>query len=119
MTTLRPITKSMAGTFWAGTLRVRRRECWAATTVDGEWAFERIEDTGTPWIVVHWPRTDRAETATTMFGTLTAARQFIEKPGHERWLPSVQADAHARGQHTSPDPYGCRACIRERWAVQP
>jgi hypothetical protein len=92
-----------------------RRECWEATTVDSEWAFERIEDTGTPWIVVHHPRTPQAETASTLFGTLKSARQAVER-GIERWLPSVQLAAHARGEHGSPSPYGCPTCDDERWA---
>jgi hypothetical protein len=30
-----------------------RAECWGAETTDGVWVFERIEDDGTPWLVVH------------------------------------------------------------------
>lgn len=113
---LRPILKSSAGTLRQdGTGRVLRRECWEATTVDGEWAFERIEEPGTPWIVVHHPRTPQAETASTLFGTLKSARQAVER-GLEPWLPSVQRAAHARGEHELPSPYSCPTCNDERRA---
>lgn len=112
-TELRPIIKRTAGTLWAGTGIVRRRECWEAITTDGEWAFERIEEPGTPWIVVHHPRTPQAETVGAMFGTLKAARQAVERGNLEQWLPSVQATAHARGEHTT-DNGICRAC-RDEW----
>ena len=112
---LKPITKTMAGTLWANNPgRVRRRECWEATTTDGEWAFERIEEPGTPWIVVHHPRTPQAETVSAQFGTLKAARQAVER-GLEPWLPSVQRAAHERGEHATPSPYSCPTCNEERW----
>jgi hypothetical protein len=116
-TVLRPIIKSFAGTLRQdGTGRVLRRECWEATTADGEWAFERIEEPGTPWIVVHHPRTPQAETATSWFSTLKSARQAVER-GIDNWLPSVQLAAHARGEHAAVEsPYGCRACDERRWA---
>lgn len=114
---LRPITKD-----FATTLRVcgyaagapLRRECWGAVTTDGEWGFERIEEVGTPWIVVHHPRTPEAETITCWFGTLKAARQAVER-GIERWLPSHQRAAHTRGEHASSAPYGCTTCDAERF----
>jgi hypothetical protein len=113
---LRPITKSHATTLRVSTGQPMRRECWEAVTTDGEWAFERIEEPGTPWIVVHYPRTDRAETVTTMFGTLKSARQAVER-GIDNWLPSVQAAQHARGGHDLVESfYGCRACNERRWA---
>jgi hypothetical protein len=87
-----------------------RRECWEATTADGLWAFERIEEPGTPWIVVYKPRTPQAETASCWFGTLKAARQAVER-GIERWLPSVQLAAHEAGEHADQrSPYGCPSC---------
>jgi hypothetical protein len=118
--TLRPIIKD-----FATTLRTRgyatgtalRRECWGAVTADGEWGFERIEEPGTPWIVVHHPRTPQAETVWGMFGTLKAARIAVQRCGIERWLPSVQRAEHERGEHANrPSPYGCPTCNEERWA---
>ena len=67
------------------------------------------------WIVVRFPRTPQAETVTCSFGTLKAARIAVER-GLDRWLPSVLAAEHARGEHTSHSPYGCRACDDESWA---
>src|SRR5262245_367561 len=113
--TLRPIVKTMNTTLRLSTGQPLRRECWEATTTDGEWAFERIEDIGTPWIVVHQPRTPQAETVSASFGTLKAARQAVER-GLEPWLPSVNRVAHAAGEHAErPSPYGCPTCNDERW----
>lgn len=116
-TELRPIIKDYAGTIRQDNSgRVLRRECWEATTTDGEWAFERIEEPGTPWIVVHHPRTEDAETAFCTFGTLKAARQAVER-GIDNWLPSVQLAAHLAGEHDAADsPYGCQGCYARRWA---
>lgn len=114
--TLRPITKFYAGTIRQdGSGRVLRRECWSAITTDGKWAFTRIEEPGTPWMVTFMPHTDEIETATIWFGTLKSARQAVE---HDiaPWLPSTQATAHERGEHVSGAPYGCRACGDARWA---
>ena len=113
---MKSITKGFAGTIRQdGSGRILRRECWGAVTDDGEWGFERIEEPGTPWIVVHFPRTDRAETVTCTFGTLKSARQAVER-GIDNWLPSVQRAAHDRGEHDERDsPYGCRACDDRRW----
>jgi hypothetical protein len=104
---LRPITRSYGWTLNQRTGQPRRRECWEATTVDGEWSFERIEDTGTPWIVVHHPRSDHAETAVNYFGTLKAARTAVEKD----WLrlPSQLSADHAAGKHTRRE-FGCPDC---------
>lgn len=114
MTTLRPINKSTATTLRRDG-RPLRRETWEAVTVDGQWAFERIEEPGTPWVVVHFPRSPQAETATTWFGTLKAARQAVER-GIENWLPSVQHDKHQRGEHDErPCPYGCAMCMQRRF----
>jgi hypothetical protein len=69
-----------------------------AVTTDGEWAFERIEEPGTLWIVVYHPHTPEAETVSFLFGMLQRA-------------------AHERGEHeTASSPYGCRACDDRRWA---
>lgn len=51
-----------------------RMEIWTAFSADGRWSYERIEDSGTPWIakntetgVEHWT------------GTLSAARRWTFK----------------------------------------
>lgn len=111
-TALRPINKTMATTLRLSNGQPLRRECWEATTVDGQWGFERIEEPGTPWIVVYKPRTPEAETASCTFGTLKAARQAVER-GIQNWLPSVNRAAHERGEHVRPSPYGCHECTRQ------
>jgi len=118
-TVLRPIVKAFAGTIRQdGSGRIRQRECWEATTADGLWAFERIEEPGTPWIIVHHPRTPQAETVNGTFGTLKSARRAVER-GIDNWLPSVQLAAHAAGEHETVDsPYGCRACDERRWEAR-
>lgn len=35
--------------------RSGRVEAWAAISADGQWKYDRIEDTGTPWEVTHLP----------------------------------------------------------------
>lgn len=57
----------------AGNLRTGRREIWGAITADDVWAMERIEDTGTPWILIHQPT--RIEVGT--YGTLRSCREAI------------------------------------------
>jgi hypothetical protein len=114
--TLRPIVKDYATTLRTSRGREGqplRRECWGAVTTDGEWGFERIEDVGTPWIVVHHPRTPQAETATCTFGTLKAAREAVER-NIDAWLPSILRAEHAHGLHRDGSPYGCPTC-RDEW----
>lgn len=107
---LRPIEKIYATTLRARTGMPMRRECWEAVTIDGLWAFERIEDVGTPWIVVYKPRTPDAETCFQYFGTLKSARLAVE----HGWVksPSLWIAEHAQGLHDrvwSP----CRDCRKE------
>src|SRR5262245_25139096 len=114
--TLRPIIKRYATTLGVTTGQPLRRESSEATTTDGERGFERIEEPGTPWIVVYHPYTPQAETASAMFGTLKAARQAVERD-ISAWLPSVQRLAHAAGNHDErPSYYGCPICDEKRWA---
>jgi hypothetical protein len=113
---LRPITRH-----YATTLRTRglaagtplRRECWEAVTTDGEWAFERIEEPGTPWIVVHHPHASAAETCFGFHGTLKRAREALERG----WVrpPSHYRTEHEAALHTR-DQYACPACAERRWA---
>lgn len=49
------ITKTYAQTFIGGPGGRTRRECWGATTDDGLWKIERVDDVGTPWIIRHVP----------------------------------------------------------------
>jgi hypothetical protein len=109
----------MADTLYVRSPRLRgstrARECWFATTEDGEWAFERLDEPGTPWQVIHWPGTERHERVTALFGSLRSARTCVER-GLDKWLPSYQAARHAEGDYTKCGPYGCRQCADARWA---
>lgn len=72
-TTLAPITRT---TFHERLTRggaASRRECWRAVTDDGAWEFERQDEPGTPWAVIH------RETGTQvgLCGTLRACRQYV------------------------------------------
>lgn len=71
MTTRQTLVK--VETTKARAFRSGRREVWAAVTVDGEWAFHRLEMTGTPWTVTHVP--SMSEVA--WLGTLKACRQYV------------------------------------------
>lgn len=82
-TALPAVTKTYRRTFVGGPASGRtRRECWSATTIDGRWTIERIEDVGTPWIVV---TADGAELPA-LFGTLKSALKCIATGQADRLL---------------------------------
>ena len=57
-----------------------RRECWSATSDDGVWGFQRIEDTGTPWLIVHIPTgTDCGTAASLMKAVRKAERSELNR----------------------------------------
>jgi len=83
--------------------RSGRLENWAASSRDGEWKYERIEDTGTPWAVIHVP----TGTEGPWYGTLTAARASTADGSA---LVDVERRlAHERGEHAERDPR-CGRC---------
>lgn len=51
--------------------RSHHQEIWEATSADGQWAYARIETSGTPWIARN--TTTGAED---WFGSLSAARRW-------------------------------------------
>lgn len=64
-------------------IRTGRLEAWEAVSVDGDYTYVRIEDTGTPWAVEHvptrtdcglWPSLPKARRATAGGSALAAAR---------------------------------------------
>lgn len=68
------------------------KECWAAVSEDGIWAFERIEEPGTPWITTHVPSgrvMDRS-------GNLTKARKYVTFYAE---ADLERLEAHERGEH--------------------
>lgn len=104
-TPMTPVTKTMRTTFIGGPTSGRtRRECWGAKSVDGIWAYERIEDEGTNWYVTHLPTGHCGDTP---YGTLTAARratrsdaalqrmidECAEIANNDRWPADCRADA--------------------------
>lgn len=40
---------------YAGNMRTRQRQIWGALSADHVWQYIRVEDTGTPWAIVHRP----------------------------------------------------------------
>ena len=97
--TMTPVNITQRYPNWRGT----RLENWAAESVDGEWKYERIEDTGTPWDVVHvpsglsagwWSSLPKARAATAD-GTAMAAVERLQ--------------AHDRGEHAERVPM-CGRC---------
>jgi hypothetical protein len=72
--------------------RSGRVENWAARSDDGTWAYERLEQAGTPWEVTHLP-TARAGTAD------GSALAYVEL-----------ALAHGRGEHAAARVPACGRC---------
>jgi|HubBroStandDraft_6_1064221.scaffolds.fasta_scaffold66720_5 hypothetical protein len=84
--------------------RSGRLEAWQAVSRDGVWRYDRLEISGTPWMVVHLP----TETEGDWYGTLTAAREATANgsalAGIERRL------AHGRGEHAAERDTFCGRC---------
>jgi hypothetical protein len=73
--------------------RTGRLENWAARTRDGEWAFQREEDTRTDWLVYHQPSVaDESWTVPVMIcGTLRACQSAVA----EGWAAAQLAQRKA------------------------
>jgi len=99
------VVKSMRATFIGGPDSGKtRQECWHATSIDGLWSYERVEDEGTTWYVTHNPS---GYTGDQPYGTLTSARrathsgaalvQMIQEcteiADNEQWPAHVRKDA--------------------------
>lgn len=67
---LAPVQLHHGNTLIAGGPRTRR-ECWGATSRDGRWDFERMEEPGTPWQLIH-KATDQVVTRAGNLRTLRA-----------------------------------------------
>ena len=58
-----------------------RLEVWSATSRDRQWLYQRLEEVGTPWLVIHVP------TGLTEYNSnLVAARRWTAKPSSVDWL---------------------------------
>jgi hypothetical protein len=83
--------------------RTGRTENWGAVSRDGEWRYERLEISGTPWAVVHAPTGTEGD----WYGTLTAARAATADGSALAAVERILA--HDRGEHGDRrDP----ACVR-------
>jgi hypothetical protein len=84
--------------------RSGRLEAWQAASRDGIWRYDRLEISGTPWMVVHLPSGTEGD----WYGTLTAARAATADgsalAGVERRL------AHDRGEHAAARDSWCGRC---------
>jgi hypothetical protein len=87
MTPIDPTSKTYYETF-VGTRT--RRECWGATSTDGEWGYTRTEDTGTPWIVTHLPT---GRTNFSYYGSLAKARRATYSGAAMKEIESRDAEA--------------------------
>ena len=71
--------------------RSGRMEAWAAVSRDGDWAYSRVEDDGTPWSVEYVP----AGTDCGLFASLPKARRATADgsalASAERTLPATLA----------------------------
>lgn len=100
-----PVFKKTRNTFIGGPDSGRtRRECWSATSADGTWLYERMEDEGTSWYVTYLPTGYCGDTP---YGTLTSARrathsgtalqrminECAEVATNDRWPADCRADA--------------------------
>jgi hypothetical protein len=83
--------------------RSGRVEAWAAASRDGVWKYERIEDTGTLWTVIHVPTGIEGD----YYGTLTAAREATADGSALAYIERLLA--HDRGEHAERDSY-CGRC---------
>jgi hypothetical protein len=84
--------------------RSGRLENWSAKSRDGVWKYERIEDTGTPWSVVHVPSGIEGH----WHGTLTAAREATANGSALEYVERIQA--HERGEHKAERDVFCGRC---------
>lgn len=82
----------------------RRVEAWAAESRDGIWKYERIEDAGTPWAVLHVP----TGTEGPYYGTLTAAREGTANGSALAYVERIQS--HERGEHEAGRDTFCGRC---------
>ena len=81
-----------------------RLENWAARSRDGVWKYERIEDIGPPWTVIHVP----TGTEGGYYGTLTAARAATADGSALAQVERQQS--HERGEHAATRDPSCRRC---------
>lgn len=89
MTALAPVDKQMLPS------RGGRRQCWAAQTKDGTWAFAREEDETTSWTVTHLPTRTVMDSCV---GTLTDCRAYVATGQAQEDLERIQVEAAKNGE---------------------
>jgi hypothetical protein len=81
-----------------------RMEAWQAISRDGAWRYDRLEVSGTPWMVVHLPTSIEGD----YHGTLNAAR---EATADGRAMATVERiQSHERGEHAEARDSYCGRC---------
>ena len=83
-----PVRKIMSNTIIGRSGRTRR-ECWEAVSLDDMWAYQRVEDTGSPWVIKHLA-TDYVPIIE-QWSTLSQARTLTAGPDIWKviWLDAV------------------------------
>lgn len=84
--------------------RSGRVENWSAVSADGTWKYERLEISGTPWVVIHLG----AQVEGDWYGTLTAARAATADGTALAYIDRVLA--HDRGEHKAERDIRCGRC---------
>jgi hypothetical protein len=69
-----------------------RGECWGATSTDGCWRFDRLDDVGTPWLLTYQPEQGDRLHVYDYFRTLTQARAWVHAHG-DAWLAQQLQEA--------------------------
>ena len=84
--------------------RSGRLENWSARSLDGIWAYRRLEMSGTPWSVEHLP----TGTEGNWYGSLPAARAATADGSA---LADIERRlAHERGEHEAERVPACGRC---------
>lgn len=79
-----------------------RRECWEATSDDGVWSFQRLEERGTPWLLVHLPTGNQLGLFRNLdIATRVAARIETDIAAQPGTLPVGTLTPHGHIQQTS------------------
>lgn len=80
------------------------KECWGARTEDGVWTFERLDEPGTPWAIIHTATRIDVDWTT----SLKRCREYVAKGWAAERLELIQA--HDRGEHASQREPRCGRC---------
>lgn len=84
-----------------------RMECWGATSADGRWRFDRIEEPGTPWLIVAIdPAVPPGMGWVTQASSLAKAREYVARGWADtelqRRLRKMRGEPEQRPTSTAP-----------------